>query len=158
MDKNGIGKASQILTGLSILIAGKNTLGYTGDGTKVSDIEFNMVDEESTGIIKPLTMTLEVNNLGAEYITHIATGLPFVLKGNIHEDGENKSYVVTAQGKLKKMGADIKVGDVTKRTFEITLNMYSEVVDGLPTVVYTKDPYTCILGGVDTAPNFNDNL
>ncbi len=158
MDKNGLGKASQILTGMAILIAGKNTLGFTGDGTKVSDIEFNTVDEESTGIIKPLVMTLEVNSLNAEFITHITAGLPFVLKGNIHEDGENKSYIVTAQGGLKKMAAEVKTGDAVKRTFELNLNMYSEVVDGLPTVVYTKNPYTCILGGIDTAPNFNDNL
>jgi len=58
MDKNGLGKPSQGLTGLSILIGGKNTFGFTGDGTKGPEIEFNMMDEESTGLVKPLTMTL----------------------------------------------------------------------------------------------------
>jgi len=158
MDKNGLGKPSQGLTGLSILIGGKNTFGFTGDGTKGPEIEFNMMDEESTGLVKPLTMTLEVENLGAEYITHMATNLPFVLKGNISEDGENKPYLITAQGKLKKMGTDIKVGDKVKRTFELTMTMYSEMVDNIPTVVYTKSPYMCFLGGIDTAPDFNDNI
>jgi hypothetical protein len=158
MDKNGLGRTAQSLTGLSILIGGKNTFGYTGEATKVSDIEFVMVGEESTGIVKPLTMTLEIFDLGAEYITHIITGLPFVLKGNIHEGGVNKPYMIAAQGDLKKMGTDIKVGESVKRTFELNISMYSEVVDNLPTVVYHKDPYSCILGGVDTSKNFSDNV
>jgi hypothetical protein len=36
--------------------------------------------------------------------------------------------------------------------------MYSEMIDGLPTVVYSNDPYEIILGGVDMAPNFNKNI
>ncbi len=158
MNKNGLGKPSQSLTGLSILIGGKNTFGYTGDGTKSPTVEFNMIDEESTGIVKPLKMTLEVENLGAEFIAHIFAGLPFVLKGNIHEDGENKPYLVTAQAKPVKMETGLKVGENSKRTFELNLVMYSELVDNIPTIVYTKSPYTCILAGIDTAPKFNDHI
>ena len=153
-----LGHKSQVLTGMSILIGGKTTFGFTGDGTKVSDVEFVEVDGQSIGIIKPLTMTIEVCNLNVNYITHIASNLPVVIKGNIHQDGANISYVVTLQGALKKMGKDVKIGDIVKRTFELNLNMYNEMVDGVPTINYTRHPYTCILGGVDTAPKYNQNI
>ncbi len=158
MTKNGLGLPSQILTGLSIMIAGKNTFGYTDEGTKQPDFEFETVNEESTGLVKQPKMTIAVKNLGAEFITHMSAGLPFVLKGNIREDGEDKSLLITAQGQLHKMSGEIKEGDSTKREFELRVDMYSEVVDGLSTIVYSRNPYKCILGGIDMAPNFNNNI
>jgi hypothetical protein len=157
MDGN-LGKSSQTLTGLAILIAGKNTFGTTGDGTTISDIEFETVDGKSTGIVKQITMELEVCNLGAEYITHIASGLPFVLKGNLNIDGENLPVVEAVQGDLVKMGKDYKEGDKVKRKFTLNVNVYSEVVNNLPTVVYANDPYTIFLGGINMAPDFTDNI
>jgi len=103
-------------------------------------------------------MTVAVKNLGAEYITHMSAGLPFVLKGNIRESGEDKPLLITAQGQLQKMSGEIKEGDSVKREFEIRVDMYSEIVDGLPTIIYSRNPYKCILGGIDTAPDFNSNL
>lgn len=158
MDKNGLGQPSQNLTGLSILIGGKNTFGYTGDGTKAPEFEFETVNEQSTGIIKVPKMTLEVENLGAEFIAHIASGLPFVLKGNINEDGENKPLVITAQGQKHKMSSEVKVGDATKRVFEIRVDMYTELVNNIPTIVYTRQPYNYIAGGIPMSSNFNENI
>lgn len=158
MADSNLGKAGQTLTGLSILIAGKNTFGYTGDGTAIGDIEFETVNDKSTGIVKTLSIELEVCNLGAEFITHIALGLPFILKGNLNIDGENVGVIETMQGELVKMGKDQKVGDVVKRKMTINLNMYSELVEGLPTVVYVRDPYTILLGGIDMSPNFTENI
>jgi hypothetical protein len=158
MTKNGLGADSQILTGLSILIGGKSTFGYTGDGTKSPEFEFEQVNEQSTGIVKQPYMTLEAYNLGAEFVSHIASGLPFVLRGNLRRDGEDKPYLVTCQGQLKKLSGEIKEGDAVKRTFEIRVDMYSEVVDNVPAIIYNREPYKCILGGVDTAPDFNNNI
>jgi len=50
MTKTGLGANSQILSGLSILIGGKNTFGFTGDGTKQPEFEFELINEESTGM------------------------------------------------------------------------------------------------------------
>ncbi len=158
MDKNGMGKPSQNLSGLSILIAGKNTFGYTGDGTKAPEFEFETVNNDSTGIVKPPKMTIEVENLGAEFVTHMASNLPFVLKGNIHEDGENKGVVITVQGELQKMGQTVKVGDSVKRTLEIRVDLYTEVVDGVPSIVYTRHPYNLVLGGIPMSTNYNSNI
>lgn len=158
MDKNGLGQPAQNLSGLSILIGGKNTFGYTGDGTKAPEFEFITANEQSTGIVKPPKMTIEVENLGIEFITHMASGLPFVLKGNINEDGENKPLVLTVQGQLQKMGQDIKVGDATKRTFEIRVDMYTELVDNIPTIVYTRHPYNLVMGGIPMSSDFSDNV
>jgi len=158
MQKNGLGQPAQSLTGLSILVGGKNTFGYTGDGTKAPEFEFETVDEDSTGIVKVPKMTLEVENLGAEFIAHIAGGLPFVLKGNIHEDGVNKPIVITAQGQLHKMGQDVKVGDKVKRTFEIRVDMFSEIVDNIPTIVYTRHPYNLVMGGIPMSADFSSNV
>ncbi len=158
MTKSGLGKANQALLGLSILIGGKNTFGQTGEKTKVPTFEFNTIDDEPTGIVKRPKMTLEVNNLGAEYIAHMAANLPFVLKGNIEEDGVSTSYLITAQGSLTQMGTELKEGDKTSRSFELSLNMYSEVVDNVPTIEYVRHPYVCILAGVVKAPNFNENI
>jgi len=158
MTKNGLGLPSQILTGLSIMIAGKNTFGYTDEGTKQPEFEFETVNEESTGLVKQPKMTIAVKNLGAEFVAHMSAGLPFVLKGNIREDGEDKSLLITAQGQLHKMSGEVKEGDSTKREFEIRVDMYSEVVDGIPTIVYSRNPYKCILAGVDMAPDFNNNI
>jgi hypothetical protein len=158
MTKSGLGQASQNLTGLSIMIAGKNTFGYTDEGTKAPEFEFTTVDEESTGILKQPKMTLGVKNLGAEYIAHMSLGLPFVLKGNIRDDGEDKPLLITVQGQLQKMGSEIKEGDSVKRSFEIRIDMYSEIVDMIPTIIYSRNPYKCILAGIDMAPDFNSNL
>ena len=158
MQKNGLGQPSQNLTGLSILIGGKNTFGYTGDGTKAPEFEFETVDDDSTGIVKVPKMTLEVENLGVEFITHIASGAPFVLRGNIHDDGENKPIMITAQGQLRKLGQEIKVGDKVKRTFEIRIDMYTELIDNIPTIVYTRHPYDLIIGGIPISSDFSDNV
>lgn len=158
MTKHGLGQPAQNLTGLSIMIAGKNTFGYTDEGTKAPSFEFETVNEESTGIVKQPKMTIAVKNLGAEYIAHMSAGLPFVLKGNIREDGEDKPLLITAQGQLQKMSGDIKEGDSVKREFEIRVDMYSELVDLIPTIIYSRNPYKCILGGIDMAPDFNSNL
>ncbi len=158
MTKTGLGTASQNLTGLSILIAGKNTFGYTDEGTKVPTIEFETINEESTGIVKQPKMTLAIKNLNADYIAHIASGEPFVLKGNIREEHEDIPLKITAQGQLHKMEADVKEGDSTKRTFELRLDMYTEEVDGTATVEYSRQPYKIILGGKDMAPDFNKNI
>jgi hypothetical protein len=157
MDKFGLGDSAQKVSGSSILVSGKNTYGYTGD-CKDPEFEFEEVDGESIGIVKRPKITIEICNLGAEFITHIASGLPFVLKKNISEDGENKPVVTTIQGDLLKMSEESKVGDIAKRTFEINLNMYSQVVDKIPTITYARQPYKCFFGAIDTAPKFNDNL
>ena len=158
MTKNGLGASAQALTGLSVLIGGKNTFGYTDEGTKPPEFEFETVNEESTGIVKQPKMTLAFNDLSVTHIAHISAGLPFVLKGNIRVDGEDKPIVITANGQMHKMATDIKVGDAVKREFEIRLDLYSEVVDGIPTVVYARHPYNLILGGIPMAPDFSKNV
>jgi len=158
MTKNGLGASAQVLTGLSVLIGGKNTFGYTDEGTKTPEFEFEVVNEESTGIVKPPKMTVAFNDLSVTHIAHISAGLPFVLKGNIRVDGEDKPLVITASGQLHKMGTDIKVGDATKREFEIRLETYSEMVDSVPTIVYSRHPYNLILGGIPMAPDFSKNI
>ena len=158
MNKQGLGQPSQNLTGLSILMAGKNTFGYTGDGTKAPKFDFETVNEESTGIVKQPKMTLEVKNLGADFIQHIANGEPVVLKGNIREDGEDKPIQITVQGQLHNLSGEIKEGDSVKRTFEIRCDMYKEVVDGETAIEYVRYPYKLVYGGVDMAPKFNDHI
>lgn len=158
MTKNGLGASAQALTGLSVLIGGKNTFGYTDEGTKSPEWEFETVNEESTGIVKQPKMTLAFNDLSASHIAHIAAGLPFVLKGNIRVDNEDKPMLITASGQLHKMSGDIKVGDAVKREFEIRLDLYSEMVDSVPTVVYSRHPYNLILGGIPMAHNFSKNV
>jgi hypothetical protein len=158
MKEAGLGGSSQNITGLSVLIAGKNTFGYTDDGTKPPEFEFETINGESTGIVKQPQMTLAFKSLGAEFIAHISAGLPFVSKGNIRDDGEDKPLLITAKGQLHKMGTDIKVGESVKREFELRLDMYSEVVDGIPSIVYSRKPYVCMLGGISVAPNFNNNI
>jgi len=158
MDKHGLGASSQALTGLSILLGGKNTFGYTGDGTKAPEFEFVTVDEDSTGIVKAVKMTVEVENLGADYITHMAKGEPFVLKGNVSDDGSNVPLVATIQGQLHKLSPEFKVGDKVKRQFELRVDLYKELVDGVSTIEYTRHPYKYVLGGVDMTSNFSDNV
>lgn len=158
MTKTGLGASSQNLTGLSVMIAGKNTLGFTDDSTKVPEFEFETINEESTGIVKPPKMTLGLKNLGQEYLAHIVEGNPFVLKGNIHEGDEDKALLITIQGQLHKMSSELKEGDSTKREFELRVDLYEETVDGQQTITYNRNPYKLILAGVDTAPNFNNNI
>ena len=158
MTKTGLGASSQTITGLSVLIGGKNTFGYTDEGTKTPEIEFEVVNEDSTGIIKQPKMTLAFNDLSVSHITHIASGLPFVLKGNIRVDGEDKPIVITANGQMHKMTTNTKVGDNAKREFEIRLDLYSEMIDGVPTIVYSRHPYNLILGGIPMAPDFSSNI
>ena len=158
MNKQGLGADAQIITGLSIMIAGKNTFGYTGDGTKAPEFEFETVNEQTTGIVKQPKMTVEVLDLSAEYIKQMANGDPFVLKGNIRKDGEDKPLVVTVQGTVTKLSGEIKEGDAAKRTFELRVDMYKEEVDGSEAINYVRTPYKMAFAGVDMAPDFNNNI
>jgi hypothetical protein len=56
------------------------------------------------------------------------------------------------------MSGDIKDGDAVKRVFELRVDMYTETVDGVPNIVYTREPYNLVLGGVPMAPNFSNNI
>jgi len=56
------------------------------------------------------------------------------------------------------MSSEIKEGDVLKRSFELRVDMYSEIVNGIPTIVYTRKPYHCVLGGINTASDFSSNI
>ncbi|MBL0702561.1 MAG: phage major tail tube protein [Sulfurospirillum sp.] len=146
MNKNGLGSPAQNMSGLSIVIGGKNTFGKTGD-IKIPDWEFEVVNEESTGIPKSPKITLPVHDLGAEYISAVQNGESIVLKGNIREDGEDKPYVVTMTLQLHKIGTEIKEGESVKRNLEGRIDTFEETVDGKQTIKYNRSSLELIVGG-----------
>ena len=118
MTKTGLGDTGQILSGLSIILGGKNTFGKTED-IKLPDWEFELVNEESTGLIKSPTITLDVADLAPEYIKAMKDGETFLIKGNIREGGVDVPYVASMSCQLHKIGTETKEGEFAKRTLEI---------------------------------------
>lgn len=149
MNKSGLGAPAQNMTGLAIVIGGKNTYGKTGD-IKIPDWEFEVVNEESTGVPKSPKMTLPVHDLSPEYISAIQEGESIVLKGNIREDGEDVPYVVTMTMQLQKIGTEIKEGETVKRNLEGRIDTFEETVNGNQTVKYNRGALELVLGGNGT--------
>ena len=146
MTKQGLGATGGILSGLSIYIGGKNTFGKT-ESVKLPDWEFEVVNEESTGLIKSPNISLEVSDLSPAYISAIQNGETFIIKGNVREDGRDFPYVATMSVQLHKVGTELKEGDSVKRTLEGRINTFEETYKGSQTVNYNRDGLVLILGG-----------
>ena len=144
--KQGNGKTGQIATTLAIVMAGKNTFGMVDD-FKSPDWEFEVVNEESTNIIKSPKVSFSLMDLDPRYIGAMKDGEPFILKGNIRENGVDVPYSVTMTTQLHKIGTEIKEGENVKREFEARIDTYEEIINGKQSVKYNRDAMELILGG-----------
>lgn len=145
MTKQGLGNSST-LTGLSVLVAGKNTFGKTGD-VKLPEWEYEVVDEESIGIPKSPKITLPIFDLNQTIIQAIKNGETIVLKGNVRDEGEDKPIQISLTMQLHKMSPEFKEGDKVGRTFEGRIDTFEETYDGKQTVKYNRGSLELILGG-----------
>lgn len=143
--KQGFGNTSALST-LSVIVAGKNTFGKTGD-IKVPDWEYEIVDEESTGLPKPAKMSLTIFDLNKTIIKAIKDGETIALKGNVRDEGEDKSILITFSMQLHKMSNEFKVGENVGRTFEGRIDVYEETYNNEQTVYYNRETLTLILSG-----------
>jgi len=66
---SGLGSSGQVLTGLALVIDGRNTFGETGE-VKMPDWEFLVVNEESTGIVKSPKVTVPTQSTSRRYCTY----------------------------------------------------------------------------------------
>ena len=158
MNKSGLGGAGQVLTGLAIVIGGKNTFGFCD--VKVPDWEYEVVDENSTGIPKSPKITLDVYDLGAEYISAVQSGESIVVKGNIRTENDDVPYTATMTLQLHKIGTELKEGEKTKRTLEARVDTFEETVDGKQTIKYNRKALELVVGGdgVNLLEKFGSNV
>lgn len=143
--KQGNGQTGQIANTLAMIIGGKNTFGLVED-FKAPDWEFEVVNEESTGIIKSPKVSFSLIDLSPSYIAAIKSGDPFMLKGNIRQNGIDVPYTITMTTQLHKIGTEIKEGENVKRDFEARINTYEEIIDGKQSVKYNRDSMELLLG------------
>ena len=77
MANNGLGKTGQLLTGLAVLLAGKNTFGYTDEGTKPPEFEFEKDPQNvkiAIAIVTVMVMFMEM------YMEHALVKIVNVVK------------------------------------------------------------------------------
>ena len=146
MTKTGLGATGGTLSGLSIYLGGKNTFGMT-ESVKLPDWEFEVVDEESTGLIKSPKITLEVSDLNATYISAMQAGESFIIKGNVREEGRDYPYIASMSCQLHKIGTELKEGDKVKRTLEGRIDTFEETYRGSQSVSFNRKGLKLILGG-----------
>lgn len=146
MTKQGLGATGQVLQTLSIVMDGKNTFGKTGE-FKPLDIEYEVVNEESTRLIKSPHITIGVEDLGQHYIDAFMRGEPFVLKGSIGDEGKDIPLMITLSGQIHKMKNNIKVGDSIGREFDVRVDTYIERVDGRETMRWNRETMFLSYGG-----------
>jgi len=144
--KQGNGNTGQVANTLALIIGGKNTFGMVDD-FKAPDWEFEVGNEESTGIVKSPKVTFSLMDLSPSYIADIKNSEPFILKGNIRENGKDIPYSITMTTQLHKIGTEIKEGESVKREFEARINTYEEIIGGKQAVKYNRDTMELILGG-----------
>lgn len=157
MTKQGSGDTGQVLNGLALVINGRGTFGETGD-VKIPDWEFEVVDEESTTMLKSPKITLPIKNLVASDIASINRGETIILKGNLREGGKDKRLEISLKMQLHKMSTTCKEGESVERTFEGRVDHYTETVDGTQTVKYMRNPMHLDLGDGNIYETFNKNL
>lgn len=151
MQKQGLGAESQLLTGLALIIGGKNTFGKTGD-INPPDFEYEVVDEQITGIPKSPRLKFTVWDASAHFLDSIAKGEDFLLSGNIRaEDAVDAPLSMAIGHKLIKTKLVTKEGDRTGREFEIRVDTYIEKVNGEQTVKWNRK-------GVHLSYGSGDNL
>ena len=144
--KQGNGATGQIANTMAVIIAGKNTFGKVDD-FKAPDWEFEVVDEESTGLVKSPKVTFSLMDLDTRYIKAMKDGEAFILKGNIRENGVDVPYSVTMTTQLHKIGTEYKEGENVKREFEARVDTFEEIINGKQTIKYNRDAMELILGG-----------
>jgi len=144
--KQGLGNTGSVLSGLTIVMGGKNTFGKTGD-VKLPEWEFEVVDEESTGIPKSAKISIQVHDMSGSYLSAMMAGESFIIKGNIRENGVDVPYSATMNCQLHKVGTDTKEGEYISRTLEGRIDNFEEVVSGSQTVKYSREKLELILGG-----------
>jgi hypothetical protein len=155
MTKQGLGATGQVLQTLSIVIGGKNTFGKTGE-FKPLDIEYEVVNEEITRLIKSPHITIGVADLGQHYIDAFMRREPFILKGSIGDEGKDIPLMITISGQIHKMKNNIKVGDSIGREFNIRVDTYIERVDGEETMRWNRE--TMFLGYGGNSINVLENI
>jgi len=151
MQKQGLGAEAQLLTGLALVIGGKNTFGKTGD-VAPPDFEYEVVDEQITGIPKSPRLKFTVWDASQHYLNSIANGEDFLLKGNIRgEDSVDKPLSMAISHRMVSSKLVTKEGDKTGREFEVIVDAYIEKVDGDQTVKWNRQ-------GVHLSYGSGDNL
>lgn len=146
MTKQGLGATGAVLSGLSVIIGDKNTFGKV-DSIKIPDWEFEVVNEESTGIIKSPKTSLSFSDLSPAHIAHIKAGKPFVIRGNIRENGKDIPYTATLSMQLHKLGTELKEGDSVKRSFDGRIDSFKEKINNQETVDWNRSTLKLVLGG-----------
>jgi len=146
MTKQGLGATGHVLQTLAIIIDGKNTFGKTGE-FKPLDVEYEVINEESTKLIKSPHITIGVGDLGQHYIDAFMREEPFILKGSIGDEGKDIPLMITVSGQIHKMKNNVKVGDTIGREFDIRVDTYIERVDGRETMRWNRDTMFLGYGG-----------
>lgn len=159
MTKAGLGATGHALTGLAVIIGGKNTFGKTGD-VKPLEVEYEVVNEESTGLIKSPMVTITVYDLSKHYLSAISRGEDIILKGNVRDEGKDLPVSIALSGQMHKMSPEFKEGEQTGRTFEIRADNYIEKINNEETIKWNRDKLDLVIGGdsVNLLEDFGKNI
>jgi len=143
--KEGLGNSS-VLTGLAVVVGGKNTFGKTGD-VKLPDWEQEVVDDEATGIPKSPKITVPIFDLSEKIIRAFRDEESIVLRGNVRDEGDDRAVEISFSGQLHKMSPEFKEGEKTGRTFTVRLDVYEEKYNNVVVRKWNRGTLEDDLGG-----------
>jgi len=136
----------QILNGLNLQVKG---IGHLGKVNSVDqpDIEFEVVDDVSTGRLKVLYMTIKLGEYNPSILLQAldnnlraSARVPFIVKGSIRQNSRDLPLMIIATGETHQIkDGSLEANKDVGRELKIRLDTYTKTVDGIPEIVY-DDP------------------
>jgi len=146
IDKAGLGATGDALTGMSIIVGGKNTFGKTGE-VKLPEWKYIIQNEESTGLPESVMMEITIHDMSQHYIAAFAKGEDILLKANLRNEGKDIPFTAALSGQVHEISSPFKEMDNAGRTFKIRLDNYIEKVAGEETVKWNCKKLHLEFGG-----------
>ena len=163
-------KSPQIMTGVNVFVDGFGHLGVTKTFTPPKITE-GVTESPTGGLTREIAMgtldKLECSFTLQEYSPAIYAALAlqrltnslYVFKGNILQNGENKSEKALVTGRIKEIDdTDWEAKKEVERKITISVKRYAMEIDGTQGILVDTENLIYIVDGVDFLSTVRKNL
>ena len=155
----------QLLTGLNLSILG---VGYFGriDNIDQPDLEFEVVDDVSTGRLKTMFLTMKLGEYNETLLEQVTQNNikdndknAFVIKGNIRQNSKDIPLMITAKGEVHTVkDGTLEVKKASQREMKIKLSYYKKTVAGKDEIIVDDPNEIFSINGKDQYADFRANV
>jgi len=155
----------QLLTGLNLSVLGIGHIGKI-DSIDQPDLEFEVVDDVSTGRLKTMFMTIKLGEYNNSLLQQTLQNnlkdnnkVPFVIKGNIRQNAKDIPLMIVARGEVHTVkDGTLEIGKTVQREMKIRLVTYSKTVAGIPEIIVDVPNEIFTIDGLDQYADFRANV